>query len=244
MKKIFLYLFVGALAVSSCRKDDDIPAPEPEPELQVQNSYDDSAAVNFLKEHYFDERGNIKTFSETDSLDDDNTRLFDLEHTTLPSGVIYIIRDSVQPDPGKTIAETDSLKIMMNAMSYIASKASDGRIIFSAGFSLANTITEGGGVPIVDPLYYYIRSEKLNEFNELNETDFERDFFEIEGFREGLLNFKSFDLPDDANYNLQGIIIVPSRAAYGRDENIYGNVYRNRSFIFNFQLYNAYLGTP
>jgi hypothetical protein len=38
---------------------------------------------------------------------------------------------------------------------------------------------------------------------------------------------------------MQGVIIVPSRAAYARDNSIYGTVYANRSFVFNFQLYNT-----
>ncbi len=48
-------------------------------------------------------------------------------------------------------------------------------------------------------------------------------------------------MEDSDNYNLQGIIIVPSRMAFARDDHYAYNgfIYRNRSFIFNFQLYNA-----
>ena len=66
----------------------------------------------------------------------------------------------------------------------------------------------------------------------------------MEGFQEAIRKFKAFDVGDDQNYNLQGVIIVPSRAAYARDEHYASgqtsaSPFRNVSFIFNVQVYHT-----
>ncbi|MGZ5192746.1 MAG: hypothetical protein ACXWVV_02290, partial [Kaistella sp.] len=68
-----------------------------------------------------------------------------------------------------------------------------------------------------------------------------RSYYEIEGFQEAIKKFQAYDIPDDSNYNLQGVIIVPSRAAFARDAhfNYTGLAFRNRSFVFNFQIYKS-----
>jgi len=65
-------------------------------------------------------------------------------------------------------------------------------------------------------------------------------YYQIPGFREALQKFKSFkNLSSETSYNLQGVIIVPSRAAFARNPHYpYLNTsYRNKSFVFNFQIY-------
>lgn len=238
MKKIFLYLLLGSIALTSCRKDPTIIT-EPELDAATQNSYDDQAAHRFLEEHYFDEKGNVQSFTDVIKPDSTHVKLSLLNPVTLPSGVVYIMRDGAQPTNGKTVTATDSIKIMQNAIAYKATKTDDDGIAFRKVFPFVNTIS-GSGIPEVDPLYYYVKQKYLNDAT----TDAAklRSYYEIEGFKEALMKFQSFDIPDSHDYNLQGLIIVPSRAAFGKDPhfNYSGISFKDRSFIFNFQLYNTY----
>lgn len=110
MKKIFLFLAVASLAVTSCRKDDDNSTTTTEVSIETQNSYDDAAIKQFLKDNYFDAKGNIKAFSSTITTDDNEIPLENYSPVTLPSGVVYIVRNT--PTNGKTIASNDILRIM------------------------------------------------------------------------------------------------------------------------------------
>lgn len=234
MKKAFLFLALASIAMSSCRGDQ--PVIEPEVSIETQNSYDDQAALNFLQTHYLDTKGNLKNYVTTDTI---NKKLADLipAPVTLPSGVIYIKRLGAQPDPGKTIGATDIIKLMSVTNSYVAT-STDGKVSFVSGYPFRNTIF-GTGVPELDPAYFHVKDEVLTAAT-LPEAKV-RSYYEIEGFGEALQLFKSFDLPDESNYNLQGVIIVPSRAAFARDPYFnYSNIsYRNRSFVFNFQVYKT-----
>ncbi len=232
MKKIFLYSTVAILAFSSCRKD-DTPETYKEPEdINVQNSYDDQAIVKFLDKNYLDALGNIKAFSDTDTSDDNYPKLSQLNPVTLPSGVVYIVRDGAQPNPGAAIASTDIIRIMHRTYSYVATNT-DNNVAFTSTSLFRSTI-DGSGVPEVDPAYYFVKRSVLDA-----DKSKDRSYYEIEGFNEALQKFKSFNMQDSDNYNLQGIIIVPSRAAFARDAhfNYTGYSMRNRSLVFNFQVY-------
>lgn len=237
MKKIFLYMMLGAAAITSCKDDDDDST-----ELvavDTRNSYDDQAAQKFLQTHYLDERGNIQSFDDDDETDDNYTKLSDMNPVTLPSGVIYVVRQGAQPENGTTIGSTDILKLMTNTMTYVATET-DGVVEFSSGYTFENTISSTG-VPAEDPEYYYTPDSFITEYNEDNETSYDHSYFEIEGFREALQHFQAFDIPDEDDYNLQGVIIVPSRAAFARDShyNYIGIALTDRSFGFNFQVYKS-----
>lgn len=233
MKKRILYFALATIALASCRnKDQDII--EPEVSIETQNTYDDQAAQEFLKTHYFDAKGNLKDFVESDTV---NVKLSDLDPVVLPSGVIYVKRPGAQPEPGTPIGSSDIIRIMSVANTYVAVKT-DSKVSFTSAQYFRNTIS-GSGVPEVDPAYYFVKKQVLE--SGATEIQRQRSFYEIEGFREALQKFEAFDLPDDADYNLQGVIIVPSRAAFARDAHFdYSGIsYRNRSFIFNFQVYKT-----
>lgn len=238
MKKIFLYVIAGSLCFSACKKDDDDTTTYVEPEsITAQNTYDDQAIKTFLQNNYLDSQGNIMAFSSTDTSDDNETKLADLNPVTLPSGVVYIKRDGAQPTPAeeKTIGTTDVIKMMVSSR-YLVADASG----FIAGYDFINTIS-GGGSPIKDPLFYYVKNSILNSATKAEAK--ERKYYEMEGFQEGLKYFKAYNnKPNSDNYNLQGVIIVPSRAAFARDNNYYndqGYTFRNATFVFNFQIYNT-----
>lgn len=229
---------MGSLCFSACKKDDDVATyVEPE-DIAVQNTYDDQSIDKFLDANYLDTQGNIKAFSATDTADDHQTKLSALvpAPVKLPSGVVYITRTGAQPNPGTTIGSSDILRVMMRARTYLAANT-DGNVAFIGASDFINTI-DGGGSPITDPMYfYYVTNTVLNKAT--TDAAKQRNYYEIEGFKEGLQKFKAFDIPNGSPYNLQGVIIVPSRAAYARDANYYSTGFRNRTFVFNFQVYGT-----
>ncbi|MCQ4034292.1 hypothetical protein [Kaistella montana] len=233
MKKTILFLALASIAVVSCRKDDTEDTVE-EVSVETQNNYDDQAAKNFLETHYLDAKGNIKELTATDAV---NTKLADLNPVTLPSGVIYIMRAGAQPEPGEAIGNYDLIRLMVRATNYVATKT-DNVVSFSSAQTFKNTIS-GAGVPEVDPAYFYVKKSVLD--NATTDATKQRSYYEIEGFQEALKKFKAYDIPDESNYNLQGVIIVPSRAAFARDShyNYSGISFKDRSFVFNFQIYKT-----
>lgn len=244
MKKIFLYILAGSLCFSACKKNDDDTQTFVEPDdVAVRNTYDDQAIQKFLNDNYLDTQGNIKAFSATDTIDDHEKKLAELNPVKLPSGVIYIVRAGAQPSPSKTIGATDVLKLMVRANYYLATNT-DGTVALtgsSVSPFLVNTIN-GSGSPLSDPMWYYVKNSVLTDPNVTGAAT-ERKYYEIEGFQEGLKYFKAASpaLTDGAPYNLQGVIIVPSRAAFARDAhyNYTGYSLQNRTFVFNFQVYGT-----
>ena len=238
MKKIFLYILTGSLCFSACKKDDEVETYKEPEDISVQNSYDDQAIKKFMSENYLDTQGNIKAFSTTDTSDDNEKKLIDLPYQTLPSGTIYIVREGAQPtvDP-QTIGPKDILTLMIRTTGYLAINT-DGNVAFAAALPITNTIN-GNGLPIIDPMYYYVKQSVLDAAT--TGVAQQRSYYEVEGFREAIQKFKAFkDLPSGDPYNLQGVILVPSRAAFARDPHYpYNTQYslRNYSMVFNFQVY-------
>ncbi|HCA07141.1 MULTISPECIES: hypothetical protein [unclassified Chryseobacterium] len=239
MKKIFLYILAGSLCFSACKKDDEVETYKEPDDIAVQNSYDDQAIKKFMSENYLDAQGNIKPFSTTDASDDNEKKLSDMPYETLPSGTIYIMRDGAQPSPSeeKTIAPKDILTVMMRTTGYLAGNT-DGNISFLSTLAITNTIN-GTGLPLVDPMFYYVKQSVLDAATATAAK--QRSYYEIEGFQEAIQKFKAFNnLPSGSPYNLQGVIIVPSRAAFARDPHFPYNAsfsLRNNTIIFNFQVY-------
>ena len=235
--RILTCLAIISLSIVSCRKD-DATTTAAEVSIETQNTYDDAAIKKFLDDNYLDARGNIKAFSSTDTSDDGYTKLSAMNPFTLPSGVTYIIRADAQPTNGGTLAANDALKLMHNTMTYVATKDDAGTIKFTSGYAFRNTIATG--YLEFDPAYYYVKNSALNKYNKDNNVSYTRSFYEIEGFQEAIKTFQSFNLGDSENYNLQGVIIVPSRAAFARDPhfNYTGYSLKDRSLVFNFQIYN------
>ncbi|KMQ62906.1 hypothetical protein ACM39_17495 [Chryseobacterium sp. FH2] len=248
MKKIFLYILAGSLCFTACKKDDDDTATYVEPEdIATQNSYDDQSIQKFLDANYLDTQGNIKTFSATDTADDHYKKLSELDPIKLASGVVYIVRPGAQPididpsNPGKTIGATDITTTMMRAKTYLAADT-NGEVAFISPVDMTgyNTV-DGSGSPVVDPKFYYISEQDPLITDASTDAAKQPSYYVIEGYNEALQKFKAFDQGNGAPYNLQGVIIVPSRAAFARDShyNYSGYSFRNRTFVFNFQVYKT-----
>jgi hypothetical protein len=235
MKKIFLYILVGSLCFSACKKEDEIEVYQETADINAQNSDDDQAIKKFMDENYLDVRGNIKPFSATDTADDHEKKLSQLSPVTLPSGTIYIMRDGAQPATSNLIKDKDVIRLMGRGYTFL-SKNTNGVVSFTTQAPFFNTI-EGNVVPVIDPMYYYVKKKTMDDATLAAAK--KASYYQIPGFREALQKFSAFDIADDAAYNLQGVIIVPSRAAFARNSfyPYQGVDYRNRSFVFNFQIY-------
>lgn len=245
MKKIFLYILAGSLCFSACKKDDEVETFVEPDDIAVRNSYDDQAIQKFMDENYLDSQGNIKAFSSTDTSDDNEKKLSELSPVKLSSGVIYIVRSGAQPSPGVTLdtnpesTSATQIRTMMRANYYLASE-NDGKVSFGSAGTLLNTIN-GSGSPVTDPMFYYVKKSIVNNTNNSDAAK-QRSYYEIEGLQEGLKYFTGYTNKADGDaYNLQGVIIVPSRAAFARNThyNYTGYSLQNNCFVFNFEIYKA-----
>lgn len=231
MKQTAIYLATALLFLSACKREEHQRTPKIEEveSITIQNKNDDNAIQKYLEEHYFDNQGKIKAFSSTNTNDDNYPKLSDLKPIKLPSGVIVIIREGAQPTQGTEIKEDDIIHLMHKTTGFSSNdKGYANEITFASSVDLA-------GVPQIDPSFYYTPKSILED------TKKEKSYYEIEGFQEGLKHFKSFDKSADENYNMQGVIIVPSRVAFARDVHYhYNNLsWRNINFVFNFQVYKT-----
>lgn len=237
MKKIWVCLLLTSLSLQNCREDNPYSNKVKEVEnITEQNANDDKAIQKYLEDHYFTPQGEIKKFSSTDTSDDANKKLSELNPITLENGVVVILKENAQPTNGKTIGDTDVLRIMHRSTTFLSNKNKDGNVEYISEDTFANTI-DNLGTPQKDPYFYYVKKNILESGK--TEASKKESYYVIEGFKEGLKKMKAHqNLPDSESYNLQGVILVPSRAAYARDEH-YLSVYRNRNFVFNLQVYSS-----
>ena len=235
MKKWGICLLAAGLFFGSCKNDDD----NNEIPQEDRNLVDDEAIVKYMEDHYFSpDRGLIKKYDAEDESDDDYPNLKS-QGVKLNSGVWIIKRPGVTAEgPSITNNTQDSIQISFDSKRFIANRDnadSDGDLYGDVG-GYFNTINSTGEAAW-DPMFYYAKITEALADNDINLSH-----FVIEGFVEGLKEFKTTQTPGDGLYNFQGAIIVPSRAAFGRDFVYSGNqlrndVYRNNSFIFNFELH-------
>lgn len=236
MKKIFILATALSLVGVACRQE--TTSTETEVDIATQNNLDDQAIQHFLNNHYLNDVGIVKQFSSTDTADDHYSKLSQLNPQKLDNGTYYIVREGAQPNLGTDITSNSVIRLMSRTVYYTAQNTSDG-----GKFGNANILQSGldTGNLDIDPMYFFTPQSKIDAYNASNSTSHGKSFFEIEGFSEALTKFKAFDKDDSELYNLQGVIIVPSRAAFARDAHYnYNNVsMRNKSFVFNFQVYKS-----
>lgn len=243
MKKWGICLLAAGLLFGSCKSDDDVN----EVSIEDQNQVDDEAIVQYLEDHYFSpERGLIKKYDEDDESDDEYPNLKSLG-TKLNSGVWIIKRPGVIAEgPAITTNAQDSILISYDIKYFRASNQD-----LTEGQTLYNSITpmqygstiNGAGTPNWDLTYFSPQSfyhVKLTQT--MIENDINEQHFIMEGFLEGLKQFNSTQTTGVDLYNFQGAIIVPSRAAFGRDFVYWGgqlrnDIYRDLTFVINFELH-------
>jgi len=241
---------MAIVAMNSCKNDsNDVPEKYPILDYENQKECDDIAIREYLKTHYFDERGIVKVIQKGDTT---KTKLSEIAETLDSSGVVYVLRPNAQPADGKEVTDGKILSMMLISSGARAVWGKDKKTVDLIGeFSFFNTIEKGGNV-LEDPKWYYAKKKDIeNEQKRINQNPnnkftVTKDFFEIEGFKEAIKKFKSFNKSSEENYDLQGLIIVPSRAAFGKDPHFnYNNLLMNdHIFFFNFQLYKSTNRTP
>lgn len=237
MKKIFLYIAALSILSISCNRDKD-ESDTVALSIDERNRLDDEAMAHFLQTRYLDNNGVIKTFDDNDASDDHFTKLADLNPKQLPNGTYYIIRPNAQPVQGADIGADSVIRIMGRSITYKANKSEKGgrfgeNLIFQSGLD--------SGEIEVDPHYFFTPQSVINQYNSTNGKSYDLAFFQIEGFSQALQQFKAFNKNDDEIPSLQGVIIVPSRAAFARDAHYPYTKYSlfDRSFVFNFQVYKS-----
>lgn len=234
-----VFMACGVLFTACKNDDDDIELPQND-----QNQVDDEAIIQYLQDHYFEpNRGLIKAYNESDSTDDVYPSLQE-NATQLPSGVWIVKRQGVTAEgPVADDNTQDSILISLETKVFKADNRDllEGERLYGTLSSLSSepwsTINQSGQ-PIWDPFFYYTHLTDAQIENDINLSN-----FVIEGFTEGIKHFNSTETDGLDVYNFQGAIIVPSRAAYGRDVDYISGTpkynYRDFSFVFNFELHKV-----
>jgi len=237
MKKWGICLLVTGLFFGACKSDDDFnELPQDE-----QNQVDDLAILQYLEDHYFEpERGLIKKFDPEDESDDNYPNLKSLG-VKLGSGVWVVQRPGVTAEgPIANNSTQDSILISLHSFSFVASNdVNAGQRAYQLGYSVFESTINNQGTPKWDPSFYYRPITPEMEDNNVNLSH-----IVIEGFTEGIKHFPSTQTSGADLYNFQGAIIVPSRAAFGRDfvytsSGMDNRSFRDRSFVFNFELHKV-----
>lgn len=237
MKKWIVAALGICVFLGSCKNDDDIN----EPSTDDQNSLDDQAILAYLEDHYFEpNRGLIKSYSPTDSTDDDYPNLLS-QGTKLPSGVWIVKRNGVEAN-GRSVQNNlqDSILISYHAYKFVAvSDLDTDEKPYSRSYDVFMSTINTSGSPQWDPVFYYNHITPSMAEDGINLSH-----YVIEGFVEGLKQFPSTETDGIDPYNFQGAILVPSRLAYGRDINYLTGTpnnlnYRNCSFVFNIELHKV-----
>ncbi len=236
IKKFFVTLLATATFFTSCKSDDD----NKELSVEQQNSLDDQAIEEYLERHYFSaDNGKIATFDTITGNEDDNYPSLKQLAVKDPAGYYYAYRPDVEAE-GPSIVSSDESEILISYDVKTFEATNDMNTYkykYGSIYNYANTINTGDGSATTDPSFYYY---------ELTETQIKngikREHVELKYFAEALKKFKSTLRSGRAQYNFQGVIILPSRLAYGRNKMYTGSAvtanhsYRNASFIFNFEL--------
>lgn len=237
IKKFFVTLLATAAFFTSCKSDDD----NNELSTEQQDSLDDQAIEEYLEQHYFSQdNGKITKFDTIAGNEDDknNPSLKSLAKKD-PAGFYYAYRPGVTAD-GPSIVSNDDSKILISydVKTFEATNDTDiYKYKYGTISNYANTINTGDGSATTDPSFYYyqLTSEQIK-------NGIKREHIELKYFAEALKKFKSTGRSGRELYNFQGVIILPSRLAYGRNKMYTGSsvtanhAYRNASFIFNFEL--------
>lgn len=234
----FVFLtFVFILTAIGCAEDDN------NYDQNEQNSLDDYAIEEFLKDYYFGEKGKITFYDANDETDDDEPSLYELGQKM--SNGIWIIKNPNVAATGPSVINNDTDQILISFQTFYFSSGliNNYEDIVYGGLGLHSSSINELGEPVFDPSFYYA------DLNPDNENDLES-YYEIEGFVEAIKQFNATETSGVGAFNFQGVIVVPSRLAFGRDLAYTGETtttgnrnlssqYVDASFVFNFELHQV-----
>ncbi|MGI9525495.1 MAG: hypothetical protein ACR2MS_00130 [Weeksellaceae bacterium] len=236
IQRIILPVLVATSLFTACNSDDDKNDPEEVLLSQEeQNQVDDDAISLLLKDYYLNDQGKLTAFSDADPSDDNKTPLADI--AVYHDMGYWTVKKQDYTSEGRKVAdpEKDSILLQYEMFTYKGkiNKAKDS-VSYATPQRFLSTINTTG-YPSWDPTFYFKKITKEQE-----EAKITKSMYEIEAFQEGTKFFNSADknMTDTPFVNFQGLIIIPSRLAFGRERNAMG-VNIDQSIIVNFELYKV-----
>lgn len=243
IKKIFPLLIVSTvLLFTNCNNSDDTT----EITIGEQNALDDEADILFLREYYFQPgTGKITKFvndddssTTDDAFDDDYTPLYDIA-TKLSSGVWYAKNPEVTNLPISPVTNIDTQKLLLSfSMSYYTPYRNDDNTAdYGTLSSYPNVSTTIIGNTLSLGIAQWNNTFYQRTLTDTDETKgYTESYYEMEGFQEAikLFNGTGRGLADTPIFN--GVIVIPSRQNFARDNNAYG--FYNNTVVINFELLN------
>ncbi|WP_068598265.1 hypothetical protein ACF3NR_10065 [Vaginella massiliensis] len=250
IKKYTVALMASSLLIgfTACKNDDD-DKNEVESYVEVsqaeRDALDDDAIQKFLSNHYFHPiNGKITTkdtivgTNPTTGINDDDYKTLDEFAQKDAKGVIYVLNPNATAEGRSVINnENDSILLHVEARHFRPTQLSTKRYYFNSMLPYSTTVETN--IPLKDPsFYYYPLTQSLIDLG------YKKEYFELPNFVEGLKQFKSTERDPNDLYHMQGVIILPSRLAFARRKAFVGSGitdsgdigYRDRSFIFSFEL--------
>lgn len=251
IKKFFVTLIACSAFLVSCNNDDDNINNMP---IESRNSLDDKAIEQYLNDYYFSPGDTINgkivrggTLTKFDSIPGNEDDKYPALKTLIKkdsNGILYAENPNHAGTGKDVVVSNDSTKIHIS-YNVLMFKATDDltkannptqKYYGTFGTYVYPTYNIGDGSPVVDPSFYYFTPTEVEAKNGVK-----REHQELKNFIEGLKHFKPTERDLTDNYNFQGVIILPSRLAFARNQVYVGTglsdlAYRDISFIFNFEL--------
>ena len=247
IKKFFVTLIASSAFLVSCNNDDDNGVDkETKIPVEERKALDDKAINEILEDYYFSPKnGKLTKFDTIKGNEDDAYPALKKLAKQDPSGYWYAENPN-HIGKGSTVVSNDKTKIHLNYVSTTfrgtndMDKTNNPLQKHYGALSLGNngsSIDTGDGSALTDPSFYYFIPSEIEAKNGVTRKN-----VELTNFVEALKHFKSTDRSTQDGYNFQGVIILPSQLAYGRDKFYTGNAlseysqYRDVSFIYNIEL--------
>ena len=241
IKKFFVTLIACSAFLVSCNNDDDNGVnKETKIPVAERNALDDEAVQQYLEDFYFNPKnGKLTKFDTIKGNEDDAYPALKTIAKQDAAGIWYAENPN-HKGTGQTVVSNDasSISISHNSNFFIATNSTDYKRKYGS-ISTGGTPNSGDGSAVKDPSFYYFIPTETEAKNGVK-----REHLELKNFIEGLKHFKTTNRSTNDLYNFQGVIILPSRLAYGRNK-VYSSgigisdqlsAYRDISYIFNFEL--------
>jgi hypothetical protein len=240
IKKFFVTLIACSALLVSCNNDDETD--QTKIPVEERNTLDDEAVQQYMEDFYFNPKnGKLTKFDTIKGNEDDAYPSIKSLAKQDASGIWYAENPN-HKGTGSSIVSNDNSKIFINveAKSFISTNSSDYKRKYGSVSTITGwtSINMGDGSAIKDPTYYYFIPTEAEV-----KKGVKREQVELKNFVEGLKHFKSTDRNITDGYNFQGVIILPSRLAYGRNKVYSSNKisdqiagFRDYSFVFNIEL--------
>lgn len=246
IKKFFVTLIACSAFLVSCNNDDDNGvSKETNIPVAERNALDDEAIQQYMTDFYFNPKnGRLTKFDDVAGNEDDSFPALITLAKKDEAGIWYAENPN-HKGTGDIVESNDltSIDISYNMISFRASNNTEYKKKYTNldTKSGSGSINMGDGSAVKDPSFYYYIPSTTEASDGVK-----REYIEIKNLGIGLKNFKSTKRATTDLYNFQGVIILPSRLAYGRNNVYYNNqisdrfdAYRDVSYIFNFEIVKA-----